>query len=141
MTEGLGRLAHINDYPEQEFLNWVLKSLLTNTSDAVYAGMTYSAPNVMFYSDSGSPDETTYPDGSIWAEGYPVSGGVACVGLVYNNPTWEWLLGNVDCDVDRAYICEITQGRILNLYAFFTSRVLIPFVDHVFGQDMNPYSL
>ena len=78
-----------------------------------FTGMKYVSSSVDFDDGSGSPTWGSYDP---WKNNYPTSlSGDECVTLMYNHATWEWKLGNKDCNDSYGFICEITQGKCVLL--------------------------
>ena len=79
--------------------------------------MMYESASLVFDDGLGSPNLTSWGSDDPWKNNFPSSSGEECVVLMYNYATWEWKLGNKDCQSLYGYVCEITQSKSRNLHS------------------------
>ena len=115
LTNDTGRVVRVGSYEEQLFLNWELKDLGVAYGDRIFIGHSYdsSLGAMMYYGSSGNgPSSATWPNTDWWARSYPRNAATKeCVAMVYDHPTQEWLFGDVSCEDEYGFICEISQSK------------------------------
>nr|XP_054772191.1 SCO-spondin-like [Lytechinus pictus] len=113
LTNDTGRVVRVDSYDEQFFLNWGLKDRDVGRGNRIFVGHTYDSTTstMLYYGSSGNgPSSAEWPDGDWWASTYPRNkANKECVALVYDYTSEEWLFGDVSCDEENGFICEIPQ--------------------------------
>ena len=133
-TGELGYLTSIRNQQELEFIHWEIVNSGITTWETVYTGMTYHNQTHIVYGDEGQYLLDTggdqWIDGGPWATGYPTGDEYPCVGLVYDYDYYRWRFADVDCDVDRPFICGMHYGK--------TIIIITSTLRSVCTEELNP---
>ncbi|XP_072169938.1 LOW QUALITY PROTEIN: uncharacterized protein [Diadema setosum] len=107
-----GHVVHVDSYEEQFFLNWALKNRNVPRGDRIFIGHSYVNSAMLYYGSSiNGPSSATWPNSDWWARDFPRDQeGRECVAMMYDFDAHEWLFGDVPCEKELGFICEVTQA-------------------------------